>query len=246
MMLNLQVKRLGTYFPEVAGGTPNYTTRLLHRLPNSARYGAIGYMFGWSSVPAMNAIVLTDLIKANLTPLGITCPEILFRIGFTVLPFIVAFSGTRTLGILHSFFIFPAIGFLLTFCIQGMAWLSFAPASPGVLPDLGAGVSPIDWMKWFFIAVYAVYGGETASSFVADSRQPSVTLRCLQVTTGLLPIVYLGGSWVLMRLATDPGLGDSAYLNLVAATQPFWHIRPRPRHLSDCVRMSPQLCDCCF
>ncbi|MEG4073228.1 amino acid permease [Microcoleus sp. Pol14C2] len=222
MMLNLQVKRLGTYFPEVAGGTPNYTTRLLHRLPNLARYGAIGYMFGWASVPAMNAIVLTDLIKANLTPLGITCPEILFRIGFTVLPFIVAFSGTRTLGILHSFFIFPAIGFLLTFCLQGMAWLSFAPTSPGVLADLGAGVSPIDWMKWFFIAVYAVYGGETASSFVADSRQPSVTLRCLQVTTGLLPIVYLGGSWVLMRLATDPGLGDSAYLNLVAATQPFW------------------------
>ncbi|MHC5615234.1 MAG: hypothetical protein ACYTXA_30740 [Nostoc sp.] len=25
-----------------------------------------------------------------------------------------------------------------------------------------------------------------------------------------------------MRLATAPGLGDSAYLNLVAATQPFW------------------------
>lgn len=222
MMLNLQVKRLGTYFPEVAGGTPNYTTRLLHRLPNLARYGAIGYMFGWASVPAMNAIVLTDLIKANLTPLGITCPELLFRIGFTVLPFIVAFSGTRTLGILHSFFIFPAIGFLLTFCLQGMAWLSFAPTSPGVLPDMGAGISAIDWMKWFFIAVYAVYGGETASSFVADSRQPSVTLRCLQVTTGLLPIVYLGGSWVLMRLATDPGLGDSAYLHLVAATQPFW------------------------
>jgi Histidine kinase-, DNA gyrase B-, and HSP90-like ATPase len=130
MMLNLQVKRLGTYFPEVAGGTPNYTTRLLHRWPNLARYGAIGYMFGWASVPAMNAIVLTDLIKANLTPLGITCPEILLRIGFTVLPFIVALSGTRTLGILHSCFVFPAIGFLLTFCFQGMAWLSFAPISP--------------------------------------------------------------------------------------------------------------------
>ena len=222
MLLNLQVKRLGTYFPEVAGGTPNYTTRLLHRLPNLARYGAIGYLLGWVSVPPMNAIILTDLIKANLTPLGITCPEMLLRIGFTVLPFIVAFSGTRTLGILHSFFVFPAIGFLLTFCLQGIAWLSFAPTSPGVLPDLGSGISLIDWMKWFFIAIYAVYGCETASSFVADSRQPSVTLRGLKVTAGLIPIVYLGGSWVLMRLATAPGLGDNAYLNLVAATQPFW------------------------
>ncbi len=222
ILLNLQVKRLGTYFPEVAGGTPNYMTRLLHRLPNLARYGAIGYLLGWVSVPPMNAIILTDLIKVNLTPLGITCPETLLRIGFTVLPFIVAFSGTRTLGILHSFFVFPAIGFLLTFCLQGIGWLSFAPTSPGVLPDLGAGISLIDWMKWFFIAVYAVYGCETTSSFVADSLQPSVTLRCLQVTAGLIPIVYLGGSWVLMRLATAPGLGDSAYLNLVAATQPFW------------------------
>lgn len=222
ILLNLQVKRLGTYFPEVAGGTPNYMTRLLQRLPNLARYGAIGYLLGWVSVPPMDAIILTDLIKANLTPLGITCPETLLRIGFTVLPFIVAFSGTRTLGILHSFFVFPAIGFLLTFCLQGIGWLSFAPTSPGVLPDLGAGISLIDWMKWFFIAVYAVYGCETTSSFVGDSLQPSVTLWCLQVTAGLIPIVYLGGSWVLMRLATAPGLGDNAYLNLVAAAQPFW------------------------
>ncbi|MCY7284980.1 MAG: PAS domain-containing sensor histidine kinase [Cyanobacteria bacterium CAN_BIN43] len=77
-------------------------------------------------------------------------------------------------------------------------------------------------MKWFFIAVYAVYGCETASSFVADSRQPTVTLRCLSVTAGFIPIVYFVGSWVVMRLATSPGLGDSAYLNLVAAASPFW------------------------
>ncbi|MEB3295413.1 MAG: amino acid permease [Synechococcales bacterium] len=222
MLLNLQVKRLGSYFPEVAGGTPNYTTRLLHRFPTLARYGAIGYLIGWVSVPPMNAIILADLIKANLTPLGIVCPETLLRIGFTVLPFIVAFSGTRTLGILHAFFVFPAIGFLLTFCLQGLGWLSFGPTSPGLLPDGSTGITWIDWMKWFFIAVYAVYGCDTASSFVADSRQPSATLRCLQVTAGLMPIVYLGGSWVLMRLATDPELGDSVYLNLVATTLPFW------------------------
>jgi signal transduction histidine kinase len=223
ILLNLQVKRLGTYFPEVAGGTPNYTTRLLQRFPLLARYGAIGYLLGWVSVPPMNAIILTDLIQENLEPLGITCPVIPLRIGFTMLPFIVAFSGTRTLGILHTFFVFPAIGFLLTFCLQGLGWLSLAPNSPGLLPDMGSsGITLVDWMKWFFIAVYAVYGCETASSFVADSRQPTATLRCLAVTAGFIPIVYVAGSWVVMRLATEPGLGDSAYLNLVAATHPFW------------------------
>jgi signal transduction histidine kinase len=222
VLLNLQVKRLGTYFPDVAGGTPNYTTRLLQRFPALARYGAIGYLLGWISVPPMNAIILTDLIQENLEPLGITCPVMPLRIGFAILPFIVAFSGTRTLGILHTFFVFPAIGFLLTFCLQGLGWLSLAPNSPGLFLDMGSAITLVDWMKWFFIAVYAVYGCETASSFVADSRQPTATLRCLAVTAGFIPIVYVVGSWVVMRLATEPGLGDSAYLNLVAATHPFW------------------------
>jgi signal transduction histidine kinase len=222
ILLNFQVKQLGDAFPDIAGGTPNYATRLLQHFPRLARYGAIGYVLGWVSVPAIDAIILTDLIKANLTPLGVSCPELLMKIGFTVLPFLVALSGTRTLGILHTFFVIPAIGFLLVFCLQGLGWLSFAPQSPGLLPNVGSGIGLMDWLKWFFIAIYAVYGCETASSFVADSRQPTVTLRCLGVTAGLIPIVYLGGSWVLARLATTPNLGDSAYLNLLAAAQPFW------------------------
>lgn len=234
MLVNLQVKRLGHFFPTIAGGTPNYITRLLDRWPHLARYGAIGYLIGWVSVPAVNAIILTDLIETNLMPLGLNFPEIPLRIGFTILPFILAFSGTRPLGILHAFFVFPAIGFLLTFCVQGLVWLSFGAGSPGLLPQLNLGlgegfglginIALVDWMKWFLIAVYAAYGCETASSFVAESRQTRVTLKCLQMTAGLIPIVYLGGSWVLMRLSTNPGLGNSVYLNLLSASQPFWGI----------------------
>jgi PAS domain S-box-containing protein len=222
VMLNLQVKHLGSQWLDVSGGTPNYTTRLLKHYPKLARYVAIGYWLGWVSVPPLNAIILTDLITANLEPLGIHCPELALRIGFTALPFIVAFSGTRALGILHLAFILPAIGFLLIFCIQGVGWLAVSPASPGlVLPDW-SGLQFKEWAKWFFVAVYAVYGCETASSFVADSRRPAITLKSLSFAALLLPVVYLGGSWVLMRLATAPDLGDSAFLNLVAAAHPFW------------------------
>jgi len=246
VMLNLQVKQLGKYQPDVAGGTPNYTTHLLNRFPLLARYGAIGYMFGWASVPAMNAIILTDLIQENLEPLGLTCPLNLFRIGFTILPFVVAFSGTRTLGILHTFFVFPAIGFLLLFCIQGIGWLSFAPASPGLLPQTWTNFSIVDWMKWFFIAVYAVYGCETASSFVAESRKPTTTLYCLKVTAGLIPIVYIVGSWVLMRLATTPGLGDGAYRNLETAVIVLGRFRSCAGDVFDYVRLFAQFCYCRF
>ncbi|WP_338023075.1 amino acid permease [Argonema galeatum] len=227
IVLNLQVKRLGTQWPKVSGGTPNYTTRLLKHYPGLARYGALGYLLGWVSVPPMNAIILTDLIKATLTPLGISCPVTLLRIGFTILPFLVAFSGTRALGILHSCFVFPAIGLLLAFCIQGIGWLSLTTPNFGFFSNSLLEIQHhpplnfVEWAKWFFIAVYAVYGCETASSFVADSRRPRGTLRCLEFAAWLIVPVFLGGSWVLTRLATDTG-GNNAFLTLTAAAKPFW------------------------
>lgn len=222
ILLNLQVKRLGQQWIDVSGGTPNYTTRLLSKYPWLARYAAIGYLLGWVSVPPMNAIILTELIKNNLDPIGIYCPETILKIGFTTVPFIVAFSGTRALAILHLCFLLPAIGFLLTFCFQGLGWLVFSPASPGLLPSDLPGLTFEKWAKWFFVAVYAAYGCETASSFVADSRRPNLTLRCLNFAAWSIVPVYVGGSWLMARLATEPGLGDSGFLNLLATAKHFW------------------------
>jgi PAS domain S-box-containing protein len=226
VLLNLQVRHLGTRWQDMSGGTPNYTTRLLKNQSSLATYVAIGYWLGWVSVPAINAIILSDLIKANLEPLGIAFPELLFKIGFTALPFIVAFSGTRALGILHLFFIMPAIGLLLTFCLQGLGWLALSPQSPGFFPPQSVIPQPFvtlsfsEWAKWFFVAVYAVYGCETASSFVADSRKPTATLKSLSFAALLLPIVYVGGSWVIARLANTSD--TNAFTEMVIAATPFW------------------------
>jgi PAS domain S-box-containing protein len=222
MLVNFQVKSLATQYPEMSGGTANYTTRLLERYPLLARIAAIGYFVGWSSVPAMNAIILTDLIKADLGSLGIGCPEAFLKVGFALLPFVLAFSGTRTLGILHLCFVFPALGLLLTFCLQGLGWLAIAPNSPGLLPHDWSTFSFPDWAKWYFIAVYAVYDCETSASFLSESKRPASTLRSLTFAAWLIPPIYLGGSWLLMQLATQPGMGDSAFLNMMAASKPFW------------------------
>jgi PAS domain S-box-containing protein len=222
VMLNLQVKRLGEQWPEMSGGTPNYITRLLSNYPLLGRYGAIGYFIAWAVYPSVNAIVLTALIKTNLEPLGIAPPETVLRIGFTVIAYIVAFSGSRALAILHAFFIIPAVGFLLIFSIQGMGWLAFSPQSPGLFPSSWPTLSFVDWAKWSFFGIYGACACETASSFVADSRRPGETLRFLSIAAGLIPPVYLGSSWVLMRLATSPGLGEDSFKNLLAAASPFW------------------------
>ncbi|MGI8501685.1 MAG: ATP-binding protein [Hassallia sp.] len=225
MLLNLQVKRMGMHFPEMSGGTPNYTTKLLKNYPGLGRYAAIGYFIGWASGPAMNAILLTDLIQANLKPLGIACPEMLLKIGFTVLPFIVAFSGTRALALLHMFLVIPAAAIALTYSIQGVGWLALSPNSPGLIPpNLAFDATSLnfgDWAKYYFIATYVVYGCESAAAFVADSRKPQKTLKFLSLTAWLMPILFLGSSWVLMQLAT-PALGEDAFLNLLTTAKPFW------------------------
>jgi diguanylate cyclase (GGDEF)-like protein/PAS domain S-box-containing protein len=220
-MLALQVQRLGMRWPDMAGGTPNYATRLLKKFPRLGSYVAIGYFLGWVSAPAVYAIILTDLIKVNLQPLGIGCPETIIRIGVIAIAFIVAFSGTRALAILHLFFVIPAITFLLAFCFQGLGWLAFSTTSPGLFPAHWSSLSFGEWAKWFFIATYSVYSGETASSFVADSRQPYETLRFLSLSGCLMVVVFLGDSWVLMQLATHPD-SNNLYSILEAAAEPFW------------------------
>ncbi|MEG4572668.1 amino acid permease [Microcoleus sp. N3A4] len=222
MMLNVQVKRIGEYFPDMAGGTPNYTARLLKNYPGLGSYAAIGYFLSWVATLPISAIVLTQLIKVNLNSLGFSCPETLLNITFTLLPFILTFSGTRALSILHAFFVLPTVGVLSVFSIYGLFWLAFSANSPGFFPATWPPFTFIDWAKWFYFGTYIFYCCDSAASFVADSRNPTKTLQFLKISAlGMLPVI-LGGAWVLMRLATDPGLKDDVFLNLLAACQVLW------------------------
>jgi signal transduction histidine kinase len=222
ILINLQVRSLGEKYPDVSGGTPNYTTRLLDRYPALGRYLGVAYYLGWVSFPPINAIVITDLIQQHLEPMGVNVPEKAFEIGFTAIAYFVAFSGTRSVAILHLFFVFPSIGCLLLFCVQGLGWLAFSPQSPGLLPTSIDPIGVQDWMKWYFYMAYTFYACETASSFVADSRRPKNTLKALSWVAGLMPLVFVGGTLVLLRLATDPSLKSNLYGNFLAASKPFW------------------------
>ncbi len=229
MLLNFQVKRLGQSWTDVAGGTPNYATRLLKRYPLLGRYAAIGYFLGWAGYLPVNAIILAELIQANLQAVGVEFPTLLLKVSLTIIAFIVAFSGTRALAILHGIFAVLAIGLLLLFTAEGFGWLAFAPESPGFFPTNWLTTNApqnsltfVDWAKWYFIAVYSACGCETTSSYVADSRKPQQTLRFLSIAAWLIPPIFWGGSWVLMRLATQPDLSSDTLATLAAAALPFW------------------------
>jgi signal transduction histidine kinase/DNA-binding response OmpR family regulator len=222
ILLNLQLAHLGRYWPDIAGGTPNYATRLLTKNPRFGIYGACCYLIGWTSVITVNAIVLSDLVNVQLETAGIQIPDIILKISFTIIPFIIAFSGTHALAILHLCFMMPAIGFLLLFVIQGLTWLIFSRDSPGLFPSDWSNFNWVEWAKWYLIAAYGVYGTEGGAAFIADTKQPKIAVRCLSITASLLPVVYIGGFWVVMRLATNNELGDDTILNLTAAAKHFW------------------------
>ncbi|MEY3866175.1 MAG: hypothetical protein RLZZ338_66 [Cyanobacteriota bacterium] len=222
ILLNLQLAHLSRYWPDIAGGTPNYATRLLPKNPRLGIYGACCYLIGWTSVITVNAIVLSNLVNVQLETARIQIPDIILKISFTIIPFIIAFSGTQALAILHLCFMMPAIGFLLLFVIQGLTWLIFSPHSPGLFPSDWLNFNWVEWAKWYLIAAYGVYGTEGGAAFIADTKQPKIMVRCLSITACLLPVVYIGGFWVVMRLATNNQLGDDTILNLTAAAIPFW------------------------
>ena len=219
ILINLQVQRLGEVWTDLSGGTPSYLGRLLPESPWMATYGALGYYLSWVAVLPVNAIVLTELVQANLEPFGIPCPTLTLQIGFTAIAFVVAFSGTRALGVLHLFFVVPAVSLLLLFCLQGIGWLAIMgdTVPPVVWGDFHLG----SWAKWYVIASYAVYACESGAAFVADSRYPRHTLKILPIAAGLIPLVYIAGSWSLLHLGIPLAGINTPYKQLLAAS-PFW------------------------
>ncbi|MEM6451021.1 MAG: ATP-binding protein [Cyanobacteria bacterium P01_D01_bin.105] len=223
-IINLQVRQLGQQLPNVAGGTPNYITHLLPKIPWLTRYTAIGYCLSWVAVIPVNAIILTDFIQTNLSMIGIVLPEMGLKVGLVLMAFVVAFSGNRALSTLNLFFLLPAIGLLLLFCFQGSIWLSITdhPQPWVAIASTSTDFSMQDWAKWYLNGTYAFYACETAAVFAADSKQPQKTLKSLGIVATLIPVVYVVGSWLLLHLPSNKIDPPDTFLTLLTAAQPFW------------------------
>ncbi|MGD1900849.1 MAG: ATP-binding protein [Geitlerinemataceae cyanobacterium] len=224
IIVNWQVRCLGEQLPDIAGGTPNYLSYLLPEAPWLTRYAALGYFLSWVAVLPVNAIILTDLIEARLSPLGIDIPTVGLRVGFLLLAFVLAFSGSRALSTLHLIFLLPAVGLLLTFYIQGSIWFATSvPIEqwPSISPA-HTGFSLQGWAKWYLSGTYAFYACETAAAFVADSKHPRRTLTSLLAVAGLIPVVYVLGSWLLLYSLDRAPISEDIFLVFSQAAGPFW------------------------
>lgn len=213
MFTNRQIRRLGETWPDMSGGTPNYAVRLLApRSPGLARYAAMAYFQGWASVPSLSALLLAQLVGERLGRVGLAEPVLLLTVLFAAGPFLIAFAGTRVLSVLHLVFLLPALGSMLVFILTGLAM------QPDVQPAITAPDAVVpELAKWFFVATYCAYSVETASAFLADCRRPRAALDGLRAATWSMPLVLVGGSYVLIRFAgTNDAEGQDVLTSTVA------------------------------
>lgn len=219
--INLQVRRLALAWPDLVGGSPSYLSRLWADKPLVGSYAAMAYFAAWATIPAVAADFLADFVGDRFPAVASGPANLALDIGFTVVPFVVAWSGIRALALLQIIYIVPTIGILIAFVAAGLGWLAFAPDSPGFVPVATATPGPLELVQWLLLLSFSAYGAETASVFVAESRNPRATIRNLRFMAIVLVPIYVGASFVLMQ--ASPAAPDTdIHTGLLVASERFW------------------------
>lgn len=219
--INLQVRRLALAWPELVGGSPSYLSRLWADRPLVGRYAAMAYFAAWATIPAVAADFLADFVGDRFPAVASGPANLAIDIGFTAVPFIVAWSGIRALALLQLIYTVPTIGILVASVAVGLGWLAFVPSSPGFVPVATAVPGPLDLVQWLFLLSFSAYGAETASVFLAESRNPRATVGNLRFMAVVLVPIYVGASFLLMQ--ASPAAPDTdIHTGLIVAAERFW------------------------
>ena len=220
--MNLQVRRLAMAWPDVVGGSPSYLSRLWADRPLVGRYAAMAYFAAWATIPPIAADFLADFIGDRFPAVATGPANLALIIGFTLVPFVVAWSGVRALALLQLIYIIPTVGILIAFVASGLGWLVFAPDSPGLAPVGGAVMpEPLTVVQWLFFLTFSAYGAETASVFVAESHNPRATIRNLVVLAITVVPIFVGASYVLLQ--ASPAVPDpDVHRGFLDASARFW------------------------
>ena len=220
-MINLQVRRLALAWPDLAGGSPSYLSRLWADRPLVGSYAAMAYFVAWAAVPPIAAEFLADFVGDRFPAVATGPVNHALIVGLTAVPFVVAWSGIRAVALLQLLYIVSAVGILVAFTASGIGWLAFAPDSPGLVPAGVVMPAPLELVKWFFLLTFSAYGAESATVFTAESHNPRATIRSLVVLAAAMVPIYVGASFVLLQ-ASPAVLEPDVHRGLFDALARFW------------------------
>lgn len=213
-LINLQSRHMARLWPDVVGGTPGYVRRLYPGLGWIGRYASMSYFESWVLITPLAAIMLGGLLSGVLDQAGLHVAPQVLTIALVVAPYVVAGAGTRSLSMLHVMYMLPTVLLFAVFIVGGVAWLGFSPESPGfvpavtMVPSLGALA-----VGWFGIA-FTMYGFDTATVFLTESKRPRVPLRALTTSTIVVPIAAVAASLVLGQATGNAADPNDVFLGL--------------------------------
>ena len=226
----LMIAEMASMFPNKSGGTAVYTHEAFRKWPIVGATANWGYWCGWVPVIPVNLLVAAGYLKSfapNLTDNQVLIIAIVMAAFLYALNWIGLKPGIWSSGVMA----FCAIGPMAVIILSPALHPSLFHASNlfPFKPLNGSWHSGASWMlmfKWMFVALWSAYGIETASTTIAELKDPhkdapkAITAASIGgfIAYGVLPFVMLGivGVSVLSQ--------DASVAFLPAAQSIFGHV----------------------
>lgn len=226
----LMIAEMASMFPNKSGGTAVYTHEAFRKWPIIGTTANWGYWCGWVPVIPVNLLVAAGYLKSfapHLTDNQVLVIAIVMAGVLYALNWIGLKPGIWSSGVMA----FCAIGPMAVIILSPALHPSLFHASNlfPFTPLHGSWRSGASWMlmfKWMFVALWSAYGIETASTTIAELKDPhkdapkAITAASIGgfIAYGVLPFVMLGivGVSVLSQ--------DASVAFLPAAQAIFGHV----------------------
>ena len=200
----LMIAEMASMFPNKSGGTAVYTHEAFKKYPIIGATANWGYWCGWVPVIPVNLLVAAGYLKSFAPHLTDNA----------VLTIAIIMAGV--LYALNWFGLKPGVWSSAVMAICAIAPMAVIILSPTLHPSLfhasnlfpftplhGSWHSHASWMlmfKWMFVALWSAYGIETASTTIAELKDPhkdapkAITAASIGgfIAYAVLPFVMLG------------------------------------------------------
>jgi amino acid transporter len=210
---------LATMFPNKSGGISLFAHEAWRKyLTLIGPVATFGYWFAWSSVLAINGLIVGTLIQAEwFSDTTWTTSGAGFDLS---LPILIGIGAILLVWITNTFGIRPAVW--LSYVTGGLlvlpaAVLMFLPyltgdwSSSNMQWDIGANGGLMLAITWLYFMGWSSYGFETVAVFAPEYKDPiSDTPKALRISAAFSVMVYallplgLGGTLGTQAVADDP------------------------------------------
>lgn len=226
----LMIAEMASMFPNKSGGTAVYAHEAFKKWPIVGAIANWGYWCGWVPVIPVNLIVAAGYLKSfvpNLTDQQVVIAAVAMAVALYALNYIGLKPGIWSSAVMA----FCAIG-PMAVIILSPVFLPHLFHISNILPFKplnGSWHSHASWMlmfKWMFVALWSAYGIESASTTIAEFKDPHKDAPKAMaaasiggfIAYGVLPFVMLGivGVSVLTQ--------DASVAFLPAAQAIFGHV----------------------